>query len=521
MGKRVSRRDFLAAGAGIAGTSAFSLPFAAHAQATGGPRNNIVVRIDREFASLDPAFRRGPPEGNVMRSVFQHLMVPKANAVEHELEAAAEVKQVSPTTISFRLKPGQMFSEGFGEMTADDVKFSFERIGLPPKDGGKVATYKADWIGLVGVEAKNKYEGLITLEKPRANIFDVVIADGSGCIVSRKAVEQRGDGFATKPVGSGPYLVAEYDRQKGIVLRRNPVYGGGKKPRFDEISVRTITDEKTTELALRAGEVDFALLSPSAADPLRGVAGLTVTDQPSMAYVWLGMNMEKAPLSDLRVRQAIRLALDVDQMLLAGYNGKAPRLNTVVPPQIMGAWKEAPVYKRNVAEAKSLLAAAGAKDIKLKLTVQNQQTFQNMALVAQALLAEVGVTVQVDAQPGGTYFESGKGDVGKNLDLYISKFSGKHDPNFVLQWFMPKQIGEWNWSRFNSPEFETLYNNASSELDPVKRRVMIIDAQKLMDKSSAFVWLTNEASAVVTRSWLKPASIPGWIDWQFSDFSAT
>ena len=521
MGKRVSRRDFLAAGAGVVGASALSLPIGAHAQATGGPRNNIVVRINQEFASLDPAFRRGPPEGNIMRAVFQRLMTPKPNAVEHDLDAAAEVKQVSPTTISFRLKPGQMFSDGFGEMTADDVKFSFERIGLPPPPGGKVATYKNDWIGLVGVEAKSKYEGLITLEKPRANIYDVVIADGSGCIVSRKAVEQRGgDAFATKPVGSGPYMVAEYDRQKGIILRRNPVYGGGKKTRFDEISVRTIIDEKTTELALRAGEVDFALLSPSAADPLRGVAGLTVTDQPSMAYVWLGMNMEKAPLSDLRVRQAIRLALDVDQMLLAGYNGKAPRLNTVVPPQIMGAWKEAPAYKRNVAEAKSLMAAAGAKDVKLKLLVQNQQVFQNMALVAQAMLAEIGIAVQVDAQPGGTYFESGKGDVGKNLDLYISRFAGKHDPNFVLQWFMPKQIGEWNWSRFNSPEFETLYNTASSELDPAKRRQEIIDLQKLMDKSSAYVWLTNEAAAVVSRSWLKPAAIPGWIDWQYADFTA-
>ena len=219
------------------------------------------------------------------------------------------------------------------------------------------------------------------------------------------------------------------------------------------------------------------------------------------------------------MRQAIRLALDVDQMLLAGYNGKAPRLNTAVPPQIMGAWKEAPAYKRNVAEAKTLMAAAGVKDLKLKLTVQNQQAFQNMALVAQALLAEIGITVQVDAQPAGSYFESGKGDVGKNLDLYISKFSGKHDPNFVLQWFMPKQIGEWNWSRFNSPEFEMLYNTASSELDPAKRRQQIIDLQKLMDKSSAFVWLTNESAAVVSRSWLKPAAIPGWIDWQFADFT--
>lgn len=515
--KKLSRRDVLTTGAALAGASGLSLPFGALAQA--GPRNNIVVRVDREFDSIDPSFRRGPVEGNVMRAVFQRLMSYKPNVAELELEAAAEVKQLSPTAIAFRLKPNQMFSDGFGEMTAEDVKFSFERIGLPPKDGGKVSTYKNDWISLVGVDVKGKYEGVINLDKPRANIYDVVIADGSGCIVSKKAVEQRGPEFATKPVGSGAYMVAEYDRQKGVILRRNAAFTG-KKPRFDEIAIRTIGDAKTTELALRAGEVDFAVLSPSAADPLRGVAGLTVTDQPSMAYIWLGMNVEKAPLSDLRVRQAIRLGLDVDQMLLAGYNGKAPRLNTVLPPQIMGAWKEAPAYKRNVAEAKQLLAAAGASNLRLRLLVQNQQQYQNMALVAQALLGEIGIQITVDAQPGGTYFEAGKGDVGKNMDLYISRFSGKHDPNFVLQWFMPKQIGEWNWSRWNSPQFETLFNNASAEIDATKRRAMVLDMQKLMDQSSAFVWLTNESSSIVTRSWLKASSIPGWIDWQYEDFTA-
>jgi len=519
MTQTISRRKLLATSAAMAGASGFVFPFDVLAQAGGGPRPAITVRVDREFDSLDPSSRRGPVEGNVMRAIFQRLMTQKPNSSELELDAAAEMKQVSPTVIEFKLKPGQMFSDGFGEMTADDVKFSFERIGLPPKDGAKESTYKKDWLGLVGVEVKGKYEGRITLEKPRANIYDVVIADGSGCIVSRKAVEQRGAEFSTRPVGSGPYLVASYDRQKGVTLKRNPGYAGRKR-HFDEINLRVITDAKTTDLALRAGEVDFAVMSPTAADPLRGQAGITVSDQPSMAYIWMGMNVEKGALADVRVRQAIRLGLDVDQMLLAGFNGKVPRLNTVMPPQIMGAWKDAPVYKRNVAEAKRLLAAAGASNLKLRLTVLNQQQYQNMALVAQALLAEVGITIVVDAQEGGTYWNSGKGDAGKNLELYMARFSGKHDPNFVLQWFLPAQIGEWNWSRWNSPEFEALYNKAAAELDPVKRRQMVLDAQQLMDKSSAFVWLTNEANTLAHRSWIKPASVPGWIDWQYAEFTA-
>src|SRR5258705_4806653 len=125
-----NRRDFLT---GVAGT-ALAYALDAPAQTGSGPRTNITVRIDRDLAVLDPAARTGPWDGNVIRVVQQRLMKQKPNSSELELDAAAEIKQVSPTVIEFRLKPGQMFTDGFGEMTADDVKFSFERIGLPAKD---------------------------------------------------------------------------------------------------------------------------------------------------------------------------------------------------------------------------------------------------------------------------------------------------------------------------------------------------------------------------------------------------
>jgi peptide/nickel transport system substrate-binding protein len=509
-----NRREFLATVGGSA------LVYAIDAPAQAGPRPNITVRIDRDIVVIDPAHRTGPQDGNVTRAVHQRLMKQKPNSAELELDAATEVKQVSPTVVEFKLKPGQMFSDGFGEVTADDVKFSFERIGLPPKDGAKESIYKNDWQHLQSVEVKSKYEGRIVLTQARANLFDTAIADNSGCIVSKKAVEQRGADIGTKPVGSGPYQLVSLERQKGATLRRHAGYAG-RKPRFDEIAIRFISDARTTDLALRSGELDFAVLAPAAAEPLRTVSGLMVSDQPSIAYVWLGMNVEKGPLADLRVRQAIRLALDVDQMLAAGYNGKAPRLNTLLPPQILGHWRDAPVYKRNVAEAKSLLAAAGASNLKLKLLVLNQATYQSMGLVARALLADVGVTLDVDAQEGGTFWNSGKGDTGKNIDLFIIRFNGKHDPNFIMQWFVAGQIGNWNWQRWNSPEFDALYTQAAGELDPAKRRQIVIDAQRVMDKSSAFVWLTNEANGLVYRSWLKPAAVPGWLDWQYDDFDAT
>ncbi|MBM3524368.1 MAG: ABC transporter substrate-binding protein, partial [Alphaproteobacteria bacterium] len=224
-------------------------------------------------------------------------------------------------------------------------------------------------------------------------------------------------------------------------------------------------------------------------------------------------------LNDIRVRQAIRLGVDVDQMLIAGYNGKAPRLNTVLPPQILGHWREAPVYRRNVAEARRLLQAAGASNLRLRLTLLNQPAFQNMALVARALLQEIGITIDVDAQESGTFWTAGQGDAGRNLDLTIQRFAGKHDPNFLLQWYVSGQIGTWNWQRWSNAEFDRTYQEAAAELDRARRIERVTRLQQLMDESSAFVWLTNEVNAIVSRSWLKPSAVPGWLDWQYDSFT--
>ena len=510
-----SRRSFLATGSTAAIAAAATFGTGARAQA----KSSLSVRIERDISVLDPAFRGGPSDGNLLRIVHQRLIAQKTNSAETELDAASELKQTSPTLIEFTLKPGQMFTDGYGEVTAEDVKFSFERF-LPGQAGGKDSTYKSDWAGLTGVEVTGKYSGKINLSKPNAGLFAIALADVSGCILSKKAFTERGVEHNTRPVGSGPYQVVSVEKQRGAVLKRNPDYKG-PKPAFDEIRANFIQDPKTAELALRSGELDFAILPPSIAEPLSKVQGFAVDQSPGLYFVWLGMNMQKAPFSDIRVRQAIRLALDVDQMLLAGFNGKVPRLNTLIMEPIIGHWKDAPVYKRNVVEAKRLLAEAGQTAIKTRVTVLNQPVYQSMALVARALLQEVGITLDVDAQEGGTYWESGKGDTGKNLDMFMIRFSGKLDPNFLLQWFVTDQIGTWNWQRFSSPEYDRLAAEASGETDAAKRAQLVIKAQQEMDKSAAFVWLTNDAAFAAHRTGVKPAYLPGGIDWQLDRFSSS
>lgn len=487
--------------------------------ATAQPRTNIAVRIDRDVEVLDPAFRTGLQDGNIIRAITQRLFTVAPGTGAMVPDAASELVQTSPTEIAFTLKPGQMFSDNFGEMTADDVKFSFERFAVAPV-AGKESPYKGDWVNLKSVEVTGKYTGRIILEKPRASLMAVAIGDVSGSIVCKQAVLQRGVEHNTRPVGSGPLMVTKFEKQRGVTLQRNPAYAGPRAG-FEEIAVRYVQDPKTAELGLRAGELDFALLPPQSAEPLRRAPGLTVTEMPGIANVWIGLNTEKKPFDDIRVRRAFRLALDVDQMILAGYNGKVPRANCLVMPKVVGHWPEAPVLRRDIAQARRLLAEAGlSSGFKCRMVIQNQPVFQTMALVARATLAEAGIQLEVDAQESGTFFSAGKGESGKNLDTVMIRFNGKMDPNFLAQWYTTSQIGIWNWQRWSDPTYDSLIDQAAAELDPAKRAALVIEAQKRMDDSQAFVWLTYDVSTFVARDWLKPALLPSGIDWALDRFAS-
>ena len=503
----IARRTLLTASAALA------LPRAADA----GTRTRFTVRFDRDIEVLDPAFRASPQDNTILWAVFHRLVRFKPGATDWENDAADDIRQADPTTVEFRLKPGQMFTGGFGEMTAEDVKFSFERFIRSPD--GRESPYRSDWANLDRVDVTGPYTGRIVLTQPTAYLWRIALADGSGCIVSRAAMARSGEPAALQPVGSGPFMVVRLEPKRQVVLRPNPGYAGPPSP-WQEIVVRYVPDPKTAELAFRAGDLDFTELTPSTVTALRRAPETTITQTPGLRFVWISLNVDKKPLDDPRVRRAIRMGLDVDQVLLAGYNGLAPRANALIPPQVLGHWNAAPVPMRDVAGAKQLLAEAGVPNLKVRLTLLNQPAFQTMALVVQSQLRQIGVALELDVRDAGTYWSAGKGDAGRGLDAVMMRFNGKLDPNFNTQWFLSDQVGAWNWSRWRCPEYDALHAQASMTLDETERAAIVVRMQELMEQSSAFLWLTYDVDLFASRTWLKPAIMPTGSDWQLAQFAA-
>ena len=479
--------------------------------------DTVTARIARDIRNLDPANNTSYLESNIITAGMPRGVMPRRGGGDTAPDAAASISKPTPTTIAFELKPGLQFSGGYGPLTADDVKFSYERFptaGL----GGKPATRAKAWEALEGVEVTGPLSGVLHLRNPAPTVLTESFTSGSGAICSRRAFEALGPvKMAQMVVGSGAYVFDSWEPNTRVVLRANPQYAG-PKPAFARIVLRPVEDVKTAQLALRTGEVDFSALEPGAVRDAKA-AGLRVVQLDSINYVWIGMNVEAPLLADVRVRRAIRLLIDTEGVVAAAYNGAAHTIRSFQAPGLLGYWKEAPVYGRDVAAARALLAEAGVKaGQQVKLTHLATPTYAAAALVVRAMLADAGLDVQVDARPAGTFWSSGDGDAGRGLELSLQRFGAEPDPAFQTQWFVSEQIGQWNWQRWSNAAFDRLDSEGRSTDDAGRRQDIYVRMQQIMDESAAFVWLTNEVNAYGAAAWLDPAIQPTGDDLQYPLF---
>ncbi|CAH2599631.1 ABC transporter substrate-binding protein [Rhodovastum atsumiense] len=484
-------------------------------------RDEITLAIARDIqGALDPATRLSSLEANILRAVCPGLIAFRPGSFAWEPALARAIRQDSPTVISFELHPGRHFQDGFGEVTAEDVKFSFERFREPGPDG-KPPSYAADWEALDHVEVTGPHAGRILLRTPAPMLWSTVLPDASGCIISRRAFAQgayRTDRQPVRVIGAGPYTFAQWEPNRAVVLRADPSWPG-PKPAFARITLRPMRDARTAELALRGDELQFAAIDPQNVATIGRVARTRVMKQDGINMVWLGLNVERPPLDDPRVRQAIRAAIDVPSVVEGGWGGAASVAHAPIAPGLLGHWEAAPRRGRDLAAARRMLAEAGAQRLRLRLTLLNQPTYQNAGVVLQALLAEAGITIDLDVRDGGAFWSAGSGEAGKSLELVLQRFAGKADPAFNLQWFTAAQVGEWNWQRWRDPEFDRLVADAARTDDAAVRTKQYIAAQQRMDESAAFIWLTHEVHAFGYRDWLVPAVLPNGDDMSFDRFA--
>ncbi|MCP5091844.1 MAG: peptide ABC transporter substrate-binding protein [Gammaproteobacteria bacterium] len=426
-----------------------------------------------------------------------------------ELDAAEYFETIDDTHYAFRLKPGQMFSNGFGEMTADDVKFSFERIIDPDMN----AINAPDMGTLSHVDVHDRYSGTIVLKSPYAAF--VAIAAAGYAILSRQAVTSVGGRFSVRPpCCSGPYLFRDWQAKRKTVLERNPLWKGPAAA-FSEIHIYAMSDAKAAEMAFEAGQLDCAEISVESVEPFRSnlPPDSAIEIHPSGRNFWLGMNQSNPALKDLRVRRAIQYAVDVEAVVEATWFGLAEPALGPIPRGMIGCRERTLIPAKGDADkARSLLVEAGVDlPLRLRLDVNSDSLELTAVQVIQWSLKKVGIEVDIHTQENSTFLSIGQeeyGDQWQDIQLFFQSFIGGADPYYALVWFISEQMGKWNWERFSNEEFDRLNNQALATTVEAERSRMYQRMQDLMEESGCYRFISNGVMPQIIRNSIKPAFTP-------------
>lgn len=498
-----TRRQLLA-GAGALSLSSLIFPRNA-AAASGGI---LRVRSYSDLQVLDPAFMLSQSDGDIMQVIYSKLVSRPAgdewNWIPGDVES---IEQLDEKTIAFKLRDQLGFTDGYGQVTADDVKFSFERIADPATG----SAYAGDWAVLKEVEVKDTLSGLIHLTGPFAPLWTTTLPGSAGLIVSRKAVTEAGGKITTKPVGqSGAYILKDWQPKQRTILVKNPDWKY-EQGAYDEIHILPIEDEKTAEMGYEAGDLDFTWTSVSSIKRLKEnpPPDTTVVEKPSLAFVWMGLKNTTAPLDNPNVRRAIQYGIDTAAVVDAAYYGAAAPATGIIAPGLPGH-RDALLYGYNPDKARELLAQEGAEGITITLDILNKTERLTAAQVIQANLADVGITVEIRQHDSGTFWTLGSKDADPNfpVQMLLTRFSMYPDPSWATAWFTTDQIGEWNTEHFSNAEYDELNKQGQLELDPAKRDEMYKRMQDLMEESGQYVFLTHEVVGVEYRNSVVPSLMP-------------
>lgn len=475
----------------------------------------LRLRLIADIENLDPAFQPTFEDEYASNGIMQPLVGYKPGTWDLENVLADSISQSEDgLTIDFKLKEGIQFHGGYGEVTAEDVKFSYERIADP--DVGSY--YSVDWETLDRVEVLDKYSGQIILKEPFAPLWNSTLPLVSSWVISKKAFEEMGgEEFALHPIGTGPYEFVEWIPNQKLVLQRFEDYWGDP-PEWDTLEFIPIVEDSAAEIALETGEIDFGSVSAASFDRFDADPNFDAYAVPSLDYNWLAMNVQHPNLEDINVRQAIRYAVDVPSINIAAYEGKWERACALIAPGQVGAWEDAPCYERDVDTAMEYMQAAELDSLDLTITVDDLEASRAAAEVIQANLADIGINAEIIVQDSSTYWEAGFGEEGRtNRQLTLVGYGTTPDPSWSTVWFTCDQVPEWNWMYWCNERYDELHNAAIRELDPEKRDEMYTEMQQLMDEDAIAVWIAYPTMLYVSKSDIVPSISPHgrFMGWNF------
>lgn len=425
----------------------------------------LRVRIGSDIGNLDPARIFGIENQTVAGHLYNGL-VKYDQATNEVVPDLASEWSVSPDgkRWTFKLRDGVTWHKGYGPLTADDVKFSLERV-LDPNTKSR---YAGQLEGITSVEAADPLTVVVNLAAPNAGLLNKLTAFNQGWVVSRKAVTEIGDEkYAMNPVGTGPFVFDSWTAGSQAVIVANKDYFEGA-PKVDSVVFRIIKDETAAAIALENAEIDifFALQSPPVIDRLKKSDAVKVLSRPANHTINLVLNTTVGPLGDVRVRKAIAHGINREALIAGYFKGTKGTAYSVLTSSFPQYTESVPKYEYDPQKAKALLAEAGAEGFMLELVSVGLSPYDQLVVPMASDLEKIGLKTKITVLERGAYLQArGKGEI----MTCITGVVGPPDPDspLVTLYHTKSFPPGLNTSRYD--QVDDLLAQASAELDEGKR----------------------------------------------------
>lgn len=385
----------------------------------------LVVAMSSDAISFDPIAQNDSYSSNAMGQMYEGLVALDEN--NNVIKQLAEDYKVSDDglTYTFRILKGVKFHNG-EEVKADDVVFSFKRAVVAPAVAHIYSAIDADTI-----KALDEYTITFNMKTPYAGIL-TALAHPAAFICNKKAVEAAGENYGRNPVGSGPYKFVSHTKSNAIKMERYEDFHG-TKPYYKYLELRIIPEPGNRIIELESGGADIVFdVSPNDLNRFEGNDQIKLLKVHDFQTQYLGMNCSKAPLNDVRVRQAVACGIDTDKIIKAVWKGLGGTATAPYAPSIKySIANEKKPIPRDVEKAKKLLAEAGYADgLKLRLSTNERQERIDMATIMKEQLKEVGIELSIEVMEWSQYIamlEKGEHEL-----FEIGWSSDTPDPDMVV-----------------------------------------------------------------------------------------
>jgi peptide/nickel transport system substrate-binding protein len=453
----------------------------------------LKVAQTQDLVSLDPIATSDNASIFAQLLIFDTLLRPSKDATKLE-PGLAESWQVSSDgmTYSFKLREAK-FSDGT-PVTAGDVAFSLKRAG------SDASSWKRFFSGIETIDTPDDHTVVLKLKKVFTPLLNN-LALFSSAILPQKAFEAASGAFFDKPIGSGQFTVAAWNKGQGLSLKKNANYWQAGKPDLDGAELLVIPEGNSRVLKLQAGEIDAALEIPLNQMQSLGRAGTiktAVADVLRSDFVL--MNTKKKPFDDVRVRQALNYAVDKEGLVKALLYGAGKVANSPMPPMAY-ADPDLKPYAHDIAKAKGLLKEAGyTEGFKTSLLVHSGRPLhRQLGQALQSALAQIGVIAEIRLVEGGTHWSTTKAG---DYEMAVSYGSSDTiDPDQMAGFLIvnPERANAYH-TEWKSERVNELYENERATNDGPERGAMFKEMVKLAHDGAPSIFLFYPGTSYAYRS---------------------